>query len=304
MSSHIRDALVVVGALLAGSLSWAGDYPSLPFDMYDGDHANLVLSVSDAEKTHEFYGEVLGLERLPDIDFPGDTYMIRYLGGNSEIKFIYSGQPMPRQTGGVGEAIGVRRMTLVFPVPKRDTILDGLLTHGYEQTDYRVIHVPDEGQVHIAKVRDFDDNEVRLLFVGPESSRNTEEEFEIAMTVSDRDEMYGFLKNVLKLKSRTRLANKVYSFQAGSTRLNILEAEGDVPVYVGRPGEAVGMRLIQFLVQDVHKVREDIVRHGGTIHTEPFPLADLATIMFVEGPDGILFEFAGPQLPSESDTSD
>ena len=54
------------------------------------------------------------------------------------------------------------------------------------------------------------------------------------------------------------------------------------------------MSLVQFLVPDVASVRETIVARGGKIHTEPIALGKLATIMFVEGPDGILFEFAGP----------
>jgi predicted enzyme related to lactoylglutathione lyase len=59
--------------------------------------------------------------------------------------------------------------------------------------------------------------------------------------------------------------------------------------------EKIGMNLIQFIVPSVEAVREEILARGGKIHTEPFPLGTLATIMFVEGPDGILFEFAGPQ---------
>jgi predicted enzyme related to lactoylglutathione lyase len=58
--------------------------------------------------------------------------------------------------------------------------------------------------------------------------------------------------------------------------------------------EKIGMNLIQFIVPDVDAVRAEVVARGGKIHTEPFPLGQIATIMFVEGPDGILFEFAGP----------
>ena len=65
---------------------------------------------------------------------------------------------------------------------------------------------------------------------------------------------------------------------------------------VGGPFDKIGMNLVQFLVPDVDAVRKTVLERGGKIHTEPFALGKLATIMFVEGPDGILFEFAGPLL--------
>ena len=61
-------------------------------------------------------------------------------------------------------------------------------------------------------------------------------------------------------------------------------------------GAKIGMNLVQFIVPDVDAVRTTVLERGGKIHTEPFALGTLATIMFVEGPDGILFEFAGPLL--------
>jgi len=65
---------------------------------------------------------------------------------------------------------------------------------------------------------------------------------------------------------------------------------------VGGPFDRKGMNLVQFLVPDVDAVRATVLERGGHIHTEPFALGKLATIMFVDGPDGILFEFAGPML--------
>jgi catechol 2,3-dioxygenase-like lactoylglutathione lyase family enzyme len=56
---------------------------NLPFGM-QVNHLNLVLSASDVAKIHEFYGEILGLERMPDIPFPDGISMVRYLGGETE----------------------------------------------------------------------------------------------------------------------------------------------------------------------------------------------------------------------------
>jgi predicted enzyme related to lactoylglutathione lyase len=49
--------------------------------------------------------------------------------------------------------------------------------------------------------------------------------------------------------------------------------------------------MVQFVVSDVKAARDIIVARGGKIHTEPYVLGDLAIVMFVEGPDGILVEF-------------
>ena len=46
----------------------------------------------------------------------------------------------------------------------------------------------------------------------------------------------------------------------------------------------------------IDAVRTTVLQRGGKIAREPFALGKLATIMFVEGPDGILFEFVGPML--------
>ena len=56
----------------------------------------------------------------------------------------------------------------------------------------------------------------------------------------------------------------------------------------------LGLSAIQLLVGDVDAARERIVKNGGSIHSEPFALGGIAKIMIVEGPDGVMFEIAGP----------
>ena len=60
---------------------------SIPLGLVDN-HLNLVISASDDAKTVNFYGEVLGLKRISDIELPEKRKMIRYIAGESELKFI------------------------------------------------------------------------------------------------------------------------------------------------------------------------------------------------------------------------
>jgi len=63
------------------------------------------------------------------------------------------------------------------------------------------------------------------------------------------------------------------------------------PAIVGMPHEMMGMSLLQLVIHDVWEARALIVARGGPIHTEPYNVGDLAVVMFIEGPDGILIEF-------------
>ena len=77
----------------------------------------------------------------------------------------------------------------------------------------------------------------------------------------------------------------------GQSAINVWEVPCDRPALVGMPHEMRGMSLLQFVVHDIPKARELILARGGSIHTEPYNVGNLAVVMFIEGPDGILIEF-------------
>ena len=60
-------ATVAAACVWGPDTVYAAEPAELPFGMTTG-HLNVVLSVSDAEKTHEYYGKILGLKRIPNID--------------------------------------------------------------------------------------------------------------------------------------------------------------------------------------------------------------------------------------------
>jgi predicted enzyme related to lactoylglutathione lyase len=111
--------------------------------------------------------------------------------------------------------------------------------------------------------------------------------------VSDMAAMDNFLAKILGAKPFVT-DDRIHRYDVGASQVKFWQVNGDLPAWVGGPMEKTGMNLIQFIVPDVDAVREEVVARGGKIAREPFPLGQLATIMFVEGPDGILFEFAGP----------
>ena len=73
----------------------------LPFGM-SVDHLNLVVTASEVDATVEFYGDALGLERPGDWKMPSGSTMLRFLAGDSELKFIVpqrSSRPSKAQRG-------------------------------------------------------------------------------------------------------------------------------------------------------------------------------------------------------------
>ena len=71
MSRIMNNALLslVIPCLMWAVSAQAAHHEELPFGM-ESNHLNLVLSVSDPAKVHEFYGDILGLERLKSKSMP------------------------------------------------------------------------------------------------------------------------------------------------------------------------------------------------------------------------------------------
>jgi catechol 2,3-dioxygenase-like lactoylglutathione lyase family enzyme len=258
------------------------------------DHLNIVFSVTNAEQVNTFYGGILGLQRIADLKFPDDVYMIRYMGGKTEIKFIVTGQPLPKMDGGTGKARGLRLMALMLPESKRAGILERMNNAHLpapiftKQTNKELGYSYQFGMVF-----DYDGNQVELVFLDEKAPAEKFDQVQMGCTVSNLAAMDKFVGEII---GATPLVTKerIHRYTVGKSQIKFWENTDPLPAWVGGPMEKIGMNLIQFIVPDVDAVREEVLKRGGKIHTEPFALGALATIMFVEGPDGILFEFAGP----------
>jgi predicted enzyme related to lactoylglutathione lyase len=82
-----------------------------------------------------------------------------------------------------------------------------------------------------------------------------------------------------------------HQYILGQSTINLWQVPTSQPAIVGMPNEMLGMSLLQLVIRDVLEARALIVSRGGVIHTEPYNVGDLAVVMFIEGPDGILIEF-------------
>ncbi len=258
------------------------------------DHLNLVFSVSNGEQVHTFYGGILGLQRIADLKFPDKVYMIRYMGGKTEIKFIVTGKPLPKMEGGTGKARGIRLMALMLPEAQRAGILerahnaslpDPIFT---KQTNKELGYSYQYGMMY-----DYDGNQVEIVFLDEKAPAEKFDQVQIGCTVSDLAAMDKFVGEVIGAKPYVT-NERIHRYTVGKSQIKFWQTADELPAWVGGPMEKIGMNLIQFIVPDVDAVRAEVLERGGKIHTEPFALGTLATIMFVEGPDGILFEFAGP----------
>lgn len=257
-------------------------------------HLNFVFSVTDADATNKFYGEILGLKRIADIDFPGEAYMIRYMGGKSEIKFIVTGQDLPKMEGGVGKARGIRLLAFMLPDAERAGILERMKAAGLPEPTFTERKNEAAGYTYrYGMTYDYDGNQIELVFLDEGTPAEKFNQVQMGCIVSDMAAMDHFLANVIGAKPFVT-DERIHRYDIGASQVKFWQVNGDLPAWVGSPMQIVGMNLIQFIVPDVDAVRAEVVARGGKIHTEPFPLGTLATIMFVEGPDGILFEFAGP----------
>ena len=267
------------------SVSRAG---SIPFGLVD-DHLNLVISASDESKTINFYSEVLGLNRISDIELPEKRKMIRYIAGESELKFIIRNKDSSLMESNFNNEIGIRQLTLFIPIEKKQEIIDKVLKNNIKLPKFINSKI---GFIDISKtlINDFDGNIIELVFLSDELDNYNFNTSEFQLNVTDAKITGSFLRSILGFKYIKNKENQDI-FKIGKTLVKLNEVNGSSKKRVGLPGEIEGYSLVQFVVNDVIASRNQILMNGGKIHTEPYKIGDLAIIMFIESPDGILFEF-------------
>ena len=199
-------------------------------------------------------------------------------------------------SGGAGDARGIRLMALLLPLKKQEGILIRLEESRYE-SPVMTIRRTEAGKFRYAfgMIYDGDGNQVEIVFLDDTTPAEVFQQVQVGLSVSDHAPMDHFLTNVLMYKPVVT-NDRIHRYEMGQSQIKFWEVPAELPSMTGGPFDKTGMNLVQAIVPDVEAVRTAVLARGGKIHTEPFPLGTLATIMFVEGPDGILFEFAGPLL--------
>ena len=261
--------------------------PNLLFGSVD-DHLNLVFSSYSKNFVENFYGNILNLKRISDVKLPENRLMIRYIAGESELKFIVDKKNISLINDKPKKFNGIAKLTLYFPIESKDKILNELKENKLEIISYKENIINNVKTVEI-NLFDFEKNAVELVFIKEEFKHYRYNYLKINVNVSDLTEADNYFSKILGLE-KIKLQNKNI-YKMGKTLIGVNKNMNLKNNYVGMPNEIIGMSLIQFVVKDIPFSRDEILKRGGEIYIEPYKIGDLAIIMFTQGPNGILFEF-------------
>ena len=261
--------------------------PNLLFGLVD-DHLNLVFSSYSKNFVENFYGNILNLKRISDVKLPENRLMIRYIAGESELKFIVDKKNISLINDKPKKFNGIAKLTLYFPIESKDKILSKFKENQLEIISYKENIINNKKSVEI-NLFDFEKNAIELVFIKEEFKYYKYNYSKISVNVSDLNNADNYFNKILGLE-KIKLQNENI-YKMGKTLIGVNKNMNLKNNYVGMPNEIIGMSLIQFVVKDIPFSRDEILKRGGEIYIEPFKIGDLAIIMFTQGPNGILFEF-------------
>jgi len=259
---------------------------------------NLVLSVGDVEKSKDFYGQVLALKPMPNLNLPGGLTMTRYQVGGTEIKFLHSPGAKTNETGKVDAAIGIRRLTLFFRDP--EALAARFKEHGLPAPQFEA--EPGMRGWSRAIVQDPDGSELALVIPPADVPDKVFDTIEVRLTVGDLEKSRKFYHDFIGFeeldpeKVPEADGGQLYRYRHGNTTIMLASFSAALPKHSGRWEKARGVRYIQYIVRDLDAVSDDAKSSGVKIEQPIFPLGNLARIMFIADPDGIINEFVGLPL--------
>ena len=261
-------------------------------DLYFGsvdDHLNLVYSSSNKDYVKKFYGDLLGLKRISDIQLPENRLMIRYIGGESELKFIINKENKNLINNKPGHFLGISKLSLYFPIKNKEKLVKKLNKNQIQIKNYKESLFKGSNIIKF-EILDFEKNIIEIIFMDKELDDYKFNHSKIGVNVSDFIEADRYFQKILGFKA---IENEqgLFDYKMGKTIIGINVLDDNRKKYVGMPNEILGMSLIQFVVKDIPFSKEMILKRGGKIFIEPYNIGNLAIIMFTQGPDGILFEF-------------
>ena len=267
-------------------------YDIVTEDSYFGsvdNHLNLVYSSSSKDYVEKFYGDILGLKRISDIQLPGNRLMVRYIGGESELKFIVNEENKNLIQNKPNQFLGISKLSLFFSIKDKEKLIEKLRNSKVEIKNFNESFFKGS-YISKLEILDFEKNLIEIIFIDKESDNYKFNYSKIFINVSNSKEAESYFQNILGFKP---IKNEKGSFEykMGKTIIGINELKNPKKKYVGMPHEILGMSLIQFVVKDIPFSRNKILKRGGKIFIEPYNIGNLAVIMFTQGPDGILFEF-------------
>jgi catechol 2,3-dioxygenase-like lactoylglutathione lyase family enzyme len=263
---------------------------------------NLVLSVGDVEKSKGFYGQVLALKPMSNLNLPGGLIMTRYQVGGTEIKLLHSPAAKTAETGKVDAAIGIRRLTLFFRDPQ--ALAARFKEHGLSVPRFDT--EPGMRGWSRAIVYDPDGSELALVIPPADVPDKVFDTIEVRLTVGDLEKSRKFYRDFVGFeevepeKLPATEGGELHRYRHGNTTITLASFGSALPKHSGRWEKARGVRYIQYIVRNLDAVSDDAKSSGVKIEQPIFPLGNLARIMFIADPDGIINEFVGlPQATKE-----
>ena len=237
----------------------------------------------EQERMLEFYGDVLGFEKLPNIGAVG-----RVKVGATELKmpprsfapFQRAGIDDQYPKGGVKDATGFRLAGFFFA--DEAALVARFKQHGYPVPEFRSL--PGSAN-RVALTADPDGQAVELVIV-PDAPAATYQQFEIGLTVSDIEKSRAFYRDFMGLEELAPIEDPVfgttkYSFRNGSTIVSLRSFGAGLPA-----DKTSG--IIQFVVTDVERVQELAKNRGITIDRPlTAPRDARLRIVWLDDPDGI-----------------
>jgi catechol 2,3-dioxygenase-like lactoylglutathione lyase family enzyme len=242
--------------------------------------------VVDQERMLEFYGDVLGFEKLPNMGQTGQVARVKV--GATEFKMVprsYASFQRPGvddryPKGGVKDATGFRLAGFFFA--DEAALVARFKQRGFAVPEFR--SVPGSTN-RVALTTDPDGQAVELTIVR-NGAAATYQQFEIGLTVSSIEKSRAFYRDFMGLEELAPVEDPVfgttkYSFRNGSTIISLRSFGANLPA-------DITSGLIQILVTDVDRVQQLAKERGVTIdrpNTRPrdAPLR----IAWLDDPDGV-----------------
>jgi catechol 2,3-dioxygenase-like lactoylglutathione lyase family enzyme len=233
----------------------------------------------ELERMFEFYGDVLGFERMPNIGQVG-----RVRAGASEFKLQRRGETSQRAAGGVRDATGFRLAGFYFA--DEAALVARFVAHGYPAPEFKpVAGTP----MRVALAQDPEGQPVELIVV-PSAPAATLQQLEIGLTVKDVEASRAFYRDFVGLEELPPVEDPLfgtmkYPFRHGST-LVVLRSFG-----AALPADT-DSGLIQYIVSNLERV-DELAKEQGVAITRPLSGALDAPLrtLWIADPDGIVNYF-------------
>jgi catechol 2,3-dioxygenase-like lactoylglutathione lyase family enzyme len=237
----------------------------------------------EQEKMLQFYGDVLGLEKLPNIGAVG-----RVKVGATEFKmpprsfapFQRPGLEDRRPEGGVKDATGFRLATFFFPD-------EAALVARFRQHDYPVPEFKSlPGSTNRRALTADPDGQMVELVIVPNARPETYQQFEIGLTVASIEKSRAFYRDFMGLEELAPVEDPLfgttkYSFRNGNTILSLRSFGANLPA-----DKTSG--YIQYVVTDVDRAQELAKERGVTIDRPlSAPRDARLRIAWLDDPDGV-----------------